>query len=512
VTESEIEIRREKTAIFRARLSTPMQMLLKHRFLNGDHTIFDYGSGRGDDLRALELQGVSVSGWDPFFLPNAQKKSADVVNLGFVLNVIENQKERERALTEAYGLAKKLLVVSVMLAGQGVYRNVQEHADGVVTSTKTFQKYYSQKEFCGYIENCLSRQPIVVAPGCVFVFRSDEDEQEFLAARHRHYVLAEELIKWALPSDKNLRTYERNKELLDSFWLRCLELGRIPAEEEYQEVQQLKEKVGSPRKALTILSGEEREKGLQGAALQRVDDLSVFFALNLFERRRSASALSRTLQRDSKAFFGTYKNAIQQATSALFEAGKPLEILKACQTAAGAGIGHLDGEKNLTLCTDQLTRLPGLLRIYVGCAAQLYGEIDAADLVKIHIGSAKLTLTKYDDFLGKATPLMLERIKIDMRNQDVDFFRYGEEFPPHPLYRKSRYMNKNSKKFSQQRKFDQELEGIVQLDKYGEFGPSVVDLERELKMKGKRIAGFQLVDTALATPRRVGPTARPARP
>lgn len=487
-------IRREKTAIFRDRLSTPMQMLLKHEFLDGDHTIFDYGCGRGDDLRALESQGIAATGWDPFYLPDCNKAPAQVVNLGFVINVIENPKERADALKSAFGLAEKLLVVTVMLDSQAQYKSVKQHTDGIVTSTRTFQKYYSQAEIRQYVEEQLQRQPIVVGPGCLFIFKNDADEQEFLSKRHSHRIAPEELVKWALPADKNLRTYERNKDILEDFWRRCLSLGRLPASDEYKKYEELKEKVGSPKKAISIIASDERSAALREAAKQRESDLSVFFALNLFERRRSIAALSPTLQRDIKSFYGTYKAALEVARPLLFSAGRVEELMAACGTAAKAGLGHLEGMKSLTLSVDLLEQLPPLLRIYVGCAAQLYGDVDSADLVKIHIGSAKLTLTRYDDFRGKAVPLMLERIKIDMRAGKVDLFEYGVEYPPHPLYQKSRFLNLRSKAFKQQKSFDDAFSAVVNLDDFPEHGPTVAELQRLLKRKGKKISGFELID------------------
>jgi hypothetical protein len=41
----------------------------------------------------------------------------------------------------------------------------------------------------------------------------------------------------------------------------------------------------------------------------------------------------------------------------------------------------------------------------------------------------------YDDW-DKETPHLVERIKIKMREQDVDFFDYGEKFNPPPLLNK----------------------------------------------------------------------------
>jgi hypothetical protein len=50
------------------------------------------------DVEALKALGYDAKGWDPAFQPNAPKVKSDVVNLGFVLNVIEEPQERADAL------------------------------------------------------------------------------------------------------------------------------------------------------------------------------------------------------------------------------------------------------------------------------------------------------------------------------------------------------------------------------------------------------------------------------
>jgi hypothetical protein len=37
---------------------------------------------------------------------------------------------------------------------------------------------------------------------------------------------------------------------------------------------------------------------------------------------------------------------------------------------------------------------------------------------------------RYDDFAGKALPRMVGRVKIKLREQDIDYFAYGEAFEP----------------------------------------------------------------------------------
>jgi hypothetical protein len=112
------------------------------------------------------------------------------------------------------------------------------------------------------------------------------------------------------------------------------------------------------------------------------------------------------LQRDIAVFWGSYATAQAEATKLLFSLGKMEVILAACTAAAAEGIGFLDGDHSLQLHSSLVPRLPAVLRAYVGCASRLYGEVEAADLVKIHVQSGKLSLMSYDDFTGKALPLL----------------------------------------------------------------------------------------------------------
>ena len=139
-------IERHKTAIDRNSLSAPMQSLFRHNYLQGDYSLFDYGCGKGDDLNILANHNVSAKGWDPVYYPDNEIGKADIVNLGFVINVIENPKERKETLKKAYRLTGKILVTSVMLGGEATTCKFEKYGDGVVTSRKTFQKYYSQTD------------------------------------------------------------------------------------------------------------------------------------------------------------------------------------------------------------------------------------------------------------------------------------------------------------------------------------------------------------------------------
>ena len=178
-----IEIDRHKTAIDRNQLSAPMQILAKHDYLDGNYSVLDYGCGKGDDITELEAHGIDCVGWDPIHRPDVDLVNSDIVNLGFVLNVIEDREERDKTLQKAWQLADKLLIVSVMVAGESVIRQFTPYRDGVITSIKTFQKYYAQSEIRSYIETTLDESAVAASQGIFIVFKDKIEEQNFLLER-----------------------------------------------------------------------------------------------------------------------------------------------------------------------------------------------------------------------------------------------------------------------------------------------------------------------------------------
>ncbi len=214
-------IERHKTAIDRNSLSAPMQSLFRHNYLQGKFSVFDYGCGKGDDLNILADHNVSATGWDPIYYPENEIKKSDIVNLGFVINVIENQKERRATLLKAYQVSKKLLVVSVMLGGESITSKFEKYGDGVITSRKTFQKYYSQNEFREYLQYALDETVLAVGPGIFYVFKDKLEEQQFLVERQRVKSNWQKLSYTDHPERlkvKQRALYERHKALFNDFW------------------------------------------------------------------------------------------------------------------------------------------------------------------------------------------------------------------------------------------------------------------------------------------------------
>jgi DNA phosphorothioation-associated putative methyltransferase len=492
-----IQVERHKTAIDRHKLSAPMASLARHDFLNQKHSVFDYGCGKGDDLRELQAHGISANGWDPAYFPDGEKTKQDIVNLGFVINVIEDPKERQDCIQDAYRLTKKLLVVSSMLGGPKLVEQFQPHGDGVITSRNTFQKYYTQTELKNYIEQTLKATPVAVGPGIFFVFKDSITEEEFLLNKEHRKVEWLKLSQKAKKTQKSakkdqLTLYEKNRNIIDEFYELCLDLGRAPVSAEFDFPEQIKRIFGSIKKAYSFLIDQYGNDLFEQARQIRIEDLKVYFSLSFFSKRKPLVRMPNSLKRDIKEFFGLYTDALENSKELLFSVGKPEVILKACEyTANELNIGHLENGHNLQLHVSQLHQLPAVLRVYVGCATQLYGDIEEVDLLKIHIRSGKISLLKYDDFTNKPLPELQQRIKIKLREQQLDFFDYGEEFEPQPLYLKSRYIPPDFKYFKKQKKFDNELVLLDFVNIEG-FGPKKEEFYSTLNQQGLKISKFNL--------------------
>lgn len=496
IEEPEEQIARHKTALVRYSLSAPMQQFWKHGYLDGEYSVFDYGCGRGDDVRALSGRGIQASGWDPHFADESPRKHADVVNLGFVLNVIEDVREREEALRGAWSYAEKVLAVAVMLGGRSIYERYRLYRDGVVTRRGTFQKYFRQNELREYIADTLDRDPIAMCPGIFLVFKDEEEEQRFLARRQ---LSRPPVTPLARPSRRPAPArrppkpskWETHRELIEAFWQECRELGRIPEVEEFERAGELRDLVGTPKTVYRRCAEEFGEESIFEAQEVRKADRLIFLALNLFERRHSMNKLPEAVRRDVKAFWGSYATASTEAKSLLFSSGSPETILAGCHRATKQGLGYLEGERSFTFHSSVANRLAPALRVYLGCASRIYGDFDQADLIKIHIGTQKVSLMEYDDFEVRAIPLLLQRTKIFLGGNDYDVFEYVGEYAPQPLCLKSRYLPEGFPRREDQIRFDEKLATIVDLGFDG-HGPNSDELQAVFDEHGLAVRGFRL--------------------
>jgi DNA phosphorothioation-associated putative methyltransferase len=136
----QLAIPRHKTAIRRADLSRPMKHALQDALIGPGVRVFDYGCGHGQDVAFLQGLGMACAGWDPVFGPDAPRSPGDVVNLGYVLNIIEDAGERAATLRQAWQLCARVLVVAAQVQVRGRGQAQVEFGDGVLTGRGAFPK------------------------------------------------------------------------------------------------------------------------------------------------------------------------------------------------------------------------------------------------------------------------------------------------------------------------------------------------------------------------------------
>lgn len=431
--EPTITVHRHRTAMTRTELSKPVRELLQTGLFENNMTFFDFGCGHGSDVRLLREMGVLGSGWDPVHAPLAPKQKAAVVNLGFVLNVIEDPVERVDTLVEAWSLAEELLLVSTMVEGQEGYYAVKRNLnDGIVTVRSTFQKYFAQAELQMLIEETLEVDADAIGLGIFVVFRNPQARQAFLFSRIQRDVQSaavhDRIFRPASvrkPRPGFAEIYLENQTLLDAFWLRIVTLGRLPLEIEFEQMEELTEKLGKPQRLAKLLMNHFGEDVVEDSRRDREDDLLVYLALAQFRRKVPFGHLPDSLQRDIKAFLGSYQSAQQRARDLLYSAGDPTVIAEACDSLPFG----FHTEDHFTLHRSLLDQLPPVLRLYVHCSSIIYGNPYDADLIKIHKHSGKVTLQFYDDFEGKMLPELQLRVKVNLRSLRAQIFDHSQ--PPH---------------------------------------------------------------------------------
>jgi len=236
-----VTIARHRTAMSRVSLSRPVARAIEDGLISRRTNVLDYGCGRGGDLDRLARLGITCDAYDPVYR-RQDVSEADVVNLGYVINVIESVPERERTMRRAWSLAREVLIVSARLTTEARDLEGEPHGDGYLTSKGTFQTFYTQAALRDFVDGTLARSAVAAAPGVFYVFRDETCEQEFLLRR----------VRRALPPRSQV-AFSRHQDLLGPLVEFVEERGRLPRREERLAFTTLEEELGSVRNAFAII-------------------------------------------------------------------------------------------------------------------------------------------------------------------------------------------------------------------------------------------------------------------
>jgi DNA phosphorothioation-associated putative methyltransferase len=414
----------------RAALSRPVALALADGVFSPGHSLFDYGCGKGDDLRNLAALGYQVNGWDPSYRKEAKPSSADVVNLGYVVNVIEDRAERADALKRAWDLAQNLLVVSARLTWDARDLGGRPHSDGIVTRTGTFQKFYEQIELSEWVHQVLGVRPVAAAPGIFYVFRHETDAEQFLSNRVYTY-------RPRLRVDPHA-VYETHEAILAPL-IDFLKLhARRPraGELEASADEAIREVFSTTGRAVRLVHQVTEDDVWEQIRVQRRNELLIYVAMSRFGRRPRFSQLAPTLATDIKTLFGTYQTACTQADRMLLACGDSAIVLVAARSSE---VGK-QTPSALYVHRTALGSLPPILRIYEACGRVLAGTVERANMIKLFVTEPQVSYLSYPRFERDAHPTLASAVTVNLKRLSVDWRDYSKSDNPPLLHRKEEFV------------------------------------------------------------------------
>ena len=81
-----------------------------------------------------------------------------------------------------------------------------------------------------------------------------------------------------------------------------------------------------------------------------------------------------------------------------------------------------------------------MLRVYEGCARAYLGDVEGANLIKLHRHSGKVSYLVYPDFEADPHPALLRSIKLSLRTRELDCYDYATSTNPPILHRKETFL------------------------------------------------------------------------
>ncbi|CAM3359139.1 DNA phosphorothioation-associated putative methyltransferase [Mycobacterium colombiense] len=413
---------RERTAIGRGDLSMPVRQALLDEVVRTDVSVLDYGCGRGQDAARLRKMGVTADGWDPFFAPDTPLVERDVVLLTYVLNVIEDFGERQEAISKAWQLATKVMVVSCRLTWELNSIRGEESGDGIVSSRNTFQRFFTPSEIRKIVEETTGRRCVSPVPGVVYAFRHDEDRFAYLA---RGAITG---FEWAESED-----YASAVSEVISF---AEKRGRPPLFEEIPD--HLLPQLGrfSRRSLLEVINkGASADRVAEGLRRSTLDTL-LYLGTSIFSGRASLGALPLGIQADIKHCFKSYREACARADRLLAKIRDDTYIRGAMQNSPGKMTATA-----FYVHRSAVSKIAVVLRLYEYCGFIAAGRPGGWNILKLDHRGRRVSWSSYPEFDTNPHPTLEWTYGVEMASLESSFQSFGQRVNRPLLHRKEEFLD-----------------------------------------------------------------------
>ena len=212
--------------------------------------------------------------------------------------------------------------------------------------------------------------------------------------------------------------------------------GRLPKVNEWALYEQLAKVFTTPGKAFRVLLAARGEDWVEECSQKRKNALLVFLSLLRFRDNPRLSDFPVMIQNDIRAHFRSYRNAQSEAADLLFSIGNK-DLISAAVGFAQVGKRTRDA---LYVHKSALNLLPPILRVYVGCAGVISGDIEGANIIKLSIDTPRVTFLHYPDFDTKPHPELAEFILVSIIDFNMQYRDYSKSTNRPILHRKEEFV------------------------------------------------------------------------
>lgn len=344
----------------------------------------------------------------------------------YVVNVIEDQTERARAVEQAWRLTSRCLVVAARLTWDQRRLTGQSLNDGVVTSRQTFQHLYSSQELRSFVESVTQARVVTASPGVVYAFKDDHSRLTFLANK----VSPE--TQWTA-SDDPASALSALVEFTET-------RGRLATVDEMPD--SVRQTFGHvrPQELRRIVLRAADESRVQSAARQTTLNTLLLLGMELFNGRASFSNLPASVQADVRAQFRSYREACQRSDRLLLKLREDTYVRGAMRNSVGKMTPSA-----LYVHRRAMDRMPVVLRLYEHCAAMVAGHPREWNLAKLTHTGRKVSWLNYPDFDSDPHPRLESSYHVDLVTLKTGFTNYSDS-PSRPLlHRKQEFLASNDK-------------------------------------------------------------------
>jgi DNA phosphorothioation-associated putative methyltransferase len=423
------KVERYKTAILRKKISKPMLTAMEDGWITENESVLDFGCGRGEDLRFLKKLNICIKGYDPHYLPNSYEASS-IVNLGYVLNVIEDIEERWNTLQLAFDHAINLLIVSVMIRDSPVYPNEIPYSDGILTSWNTFQKYYTQREFVEYCKritvNCVS-----AGVGILYLFKNEDWFHNYLNKNKNKTKISKEKIS-------TIKEEEHN-QILNDFLRIYHDLGRIPTQNEFTNSKYILKYFKSYELAIQNLQSRIDYSTISESSSLQKEKYRVSMCRKIIQKNGLPKwkDLSNEEQMDCKIFFTDFSSSLDEAVKEL-KSLSDLSVISKLINESTLGKVLPD---DIYIHKDCLNFAPEKLQIYLELGLMILPKDFIYNIIKIARNSWHITFLNYPDFYNSPHPSLHSSMKVLLHKNQLGYRDYSNSENPPILHRKESFLH-----------------------------------------------------------------------